>query len=200
MSNPTAVGCSEMVSNDCTMDEESTIGSTMPVDITTDYPLFYVWRYTTTDYLLCSTLAGDSTYTRLSTLLYLSILLPTIHSALSGDILHPTILCALLCLLILQPTIQSTDYALWSVWKIVQTTIYCAALCLTRLQPTICGTLLYLASLQLTTRSALPVDITSDYPLYRFSAMLEFCTFTLGIWFQLYGLGVESIGIVWKLD
>jgi hypothetical protein len=34
-------------------------GEVATVEITTDYPLFSVWRYTTTDYLLCSFLSGD---------------------------------------------------------------------------------------------------------------------------------------------
>jgi hypothetical protein len=63
-----AAGRSEMVSNDCTMDGESTIRCTMPVD-----------RH----------------YNRLSPLLWLATLQPTIPSAL-------------LCLASLQLTIRST--------------------------------------------------------------------------------------------
>jgi hypothetical protein len=55
----------------------------LPVDSETDYTLSSTCRY----------------YNRLSALLWMAIL-------------YPTILCALLCLLILQPAIQSTDYLL----------------------------------------------------------------------------------------
>jgi hypothetical protein len=48
-------------------------------------------------------------YNRLSALRYLSILLPTVRSALSGEIIQPDT-CAPLCLLILQPTIRSDIY------------------------------------------------------------------------------------------
>jgi hypothetical protein len=130
MSKPMAAGRSEMVSNHCTMDGESTSRHTMPVDIETGYPLsrlsamlYSVWQYTTTDFLLCSTLSGDTKtdYLLCSTCRYYYRLfaLATFSSALSGGILHSTILCAqisrphytrlsaILCLSILQPTLCS---------------------------------------------------------------------------------------------
>jgi hypothetical protein len=71
---------------------------------------------TTTDYLLCAALPGD---TALDYQLYYACrnfnrlsALPTIRSALSSDVLQPNIWWALLCLLILQTIIQSTDYPL----------------------------------------------------------------------------------------
>jgi hypothetical protein len=64
----------------CLATLHSAICCTMPVDITTYYPFCFLWRYTPTDYLLCSTLFGDTMYNRLSALLYLAILPPTIRS------------------------------------------------------------------------------------------------------------------------
>jgi hypothetical protein len=55
------------------------------------YPLCSVLRYTTTDYPVCSTLSGDHMFNRLTPLLYLAILHPTICSALYGAILQPTL-------------------------------------------------------------------------------------------------------------
>jgi hypothetical protein len=162
------------------MDGESTIRYTRLVDITTYFP----------HYRLCSLsgdLPGDTMYNRLLALLYLAILLPTIRSTdfpvcpvwryttpdypmcstLSVDSTadHPIYrLSALICIAILQMT------------------ICCALLCPAILQPTICGALLCLASLQLITRSALRVDIVTDYPPYRLSAMLEFCPFSLAFY------------------
>jgi hypothetical protein len=85
-------------------------------------------------------------------------------------------LSAPLCMAILQPTIlcirnemsgdTTNDYLLSSTMSRDSTTDHLR-----------CST--SLASLQLTIRSALPVDITTDYPLYRLSAMLEFCRFSL---------------------
>jgi hypothetical protein len=63
----------------------------------TDYPLCSGWRYTTPEYPMCSTLP-ERYCNRLSAVICLSILQPTIRSALSGNTL--------------QPTIQSTDCTL----------------------------------------------------------------------------------------
>jgi hypothetical protein len=83
--------------------------------------LFYLAILCTSDYLQCSAMSGVTTtdYPLCSTRLHCIRLsaLPTIHSALSGDTLHPNIPYALLHLLILQATIQSTDYPLRSVWR-----------------------------------------------------------------------------------
>jgi hypothetical protein len=140
--------------------------------------------------------------------------LSAVSGDLSGDLPGDTMsnrLSALLYLVILLPTIRSTDFPLCPVWRyttpdypmwstlsvdstadylicrlsalicmaILQMTICCTILCVAILQPTICGALIRLASLQLTTRSALPVNFTTDDPLYRLSAMLEFCPFSL---------------------
>jgi hypothetical protein len=81
------------------------------VYITTDYPLYSVWRYTTTNYPMYSTLSVNSTSDY--PICRLSILQSTIRSALSSDTATDYPLCsALLCLLILQATIRSTDYSL----------------------------------------------------------------------------------------
>jgi hypothetical protein len=104
-------------------------------------------------------------YNRLFALLYV---LPTIRSALTCDILHPTILCALLWVLIQQPTIRSdlygdsaNDYLLCSTLSRDTTTDF----------------------LRCSTMSAVT---TTDYPLCstcrhynRFSATLELCLFPL---------------------
>jgi hypothetical protein len=83
-----------------------------PISRSTDFPLCSVWRYIPSDYPMCSTLPGDAThayslyyacryYNRLSAL-------PTVRSALSSDILQPTICCALLYLATLHSTIRFT--------------------------------------------------------------------------------------------
>jgi hypothetical protein len=89
----------------------ATLHPTIPVDITADYsPYFTLSRDTTSDYLLCSTLYGDITSDypiyRLSALICMAILQPTIWCTLLG---------AILCLVMLQATIQSTDCPLCSV-------------------------------------------------------------------------------------
>jgi hypothetical protein len=158
-----------------------------------DYPICFLWRYTPTYYLLCSTLSGDTMYNRLSALLCLSILLPTIHSALSGDILHRTILCTLLCLATLHsaicctmPVDITTYYPFCFLWRYTPTDYL---LCSTLFGDTMynrLSALLYLAILPPTIRSndfplyfvggyttpdypmcsTLPGDTTLDYPLY----------------------------------
>jgi hypothetical protein len=45
---------------------QPTICFALPGDITTEYSLCSVWRYTTPDYLMCSTLPGDTMYYRLT--------------------------------------------------------------------------------------------------------------------------------------
>jgi hypothetical protein len=158
---------------------QPTIRSALPGDITTDYTLYFVGGYTTPDYPMCSTLPGDTTldyplyyacplqltvrspdyplcsvfakcYNRLSAVLgYL--LCSTIsrdttteyplcstfryYNRLSAllclAILQPTIPCALLYLLILQPSNQSTDYPLLYVWRYYKRlSSCCAVLCL----------------------------------------------------------------------
>jgi hypothetical protein len=72
---------------------------------------------------LCPTLSGDPMCNRLSALICLAIILPTIRSALSGEVLYLTILCGLHCLVTLHSTIRctmlvdiTTDSPLCSVW------------------------------------------------------------------------------------
>jgi hypothetical protein len=162
--------------------------STLPVDITTDYPICSLWR-TLTDYPIY----------RLCALLSLALLQPTMMcallcSTLSSDATTNSPLsfawrysnrlsAALLCLSILQLTICSTDYPLCSLWRYSNrlSTVHfsvwryhnrvSALLCLSILvQPTI-HALLCLLILQSTIRSTLPVDITTGYPLYSLSGV-----------------------------
>jgi hypothetical protein len=97
---------------------QPTIRSALPADITTNFPLCSVWRYSTPDYPICSTL------------LCLATLRSTILCTMPVDITtdNPlSRLSAVLCLAILLPTIlftrlylliiQSTDYPLCSVWR-----------------------------------------------------------------------------------
>jgi hypothetical protein len=101
-------------------------------------------------------------YNRLSTLL-------TICYALSGDIIRPNILCALLCLAVLQPTIRCT-------MPVDITTDY--PLCSTCRYYNRLSALLYLSILQLTTRStdfprcSVWRHTTTDYPNYRLPALI----------------------------
>jgi hypothetical protein len=106
---------------------QSTIRSTLYVNITTNYPL---WSLCPTDY---PPLSGDTTtnyslysacrcYDRLSTLLSLALF-------------QSTMLCSLLCLLILKPTIRSampanmtTDYPLSSVQRYLTIRSTCLAI------------------------------------------------------------------------
>jgi hypothetical protein len=112
--------------------------STLPGDATLDYPLFYAFRYynrlsnlptvhsdqygdTTNENLLCSTLSRntitDYPIYRLSTVIYMVML-------------QPTICGGQLCIAILQPTIQITDYPLQSVWryyKRLSAALYCVS-------------------------------------------------------------------------
>jgi hypothetical protein len=96
-----------------------TVRSALPVDITTDFPLYRlsallcsVWRYIRSDYPMCSTLPGDAThaYSLYNACRYDNRLsaLPAIRFALSSDILQPTICCALLYLATLHSTIRFT--------------------------------------------------------------------------------------------
>jgi hypothetical protein len=148
---------------------------------TTDYPLYYACRYNyrpsafptigsalSGDILqpaspsLCSTLSSETIYNRPSALLSLSIVLP---SALYGDILQPTICYALLCLTIRFTTNSPPYYAYGYNYQLSALPTIRSALSGDKQQPTIYCALLRLASLQLTIRSDLPVDITTDYPL-----------------------------------
>jgi hypothetical protein len=108
---------------------------------TPDYLQCSMSGVTTTDYPLCSTCLY---YNRLSAL-------PIIHSTLSSYVLQPNIPCSLLCLLILQKTIQSTDCRYYNRLP--------ALLCLAILQPTFRSAPLYLLILQATTQS-------TDYSLW----------------------------------
>jgi hypothetical protein len=134
----------------------------------------------TTDYLLCSAL------------LYSVRLQPTIRSALLVDIAIGYPLnrqFALLCMGTLQPTIRPSDYPLCSVWRNYNQ--LSALLCIATLQPTIrstdyplccalsgrtrtdyplCSALYGNSATHF--RSALPVDIAIDYPLYQQSTRL----------------------------
>jgi hypothetical protein len=71
---------------------QPTIRSALPADITTNFPLCSVWRYSTPDYPILSAL---------------------LYSAWR----HYARLSSVLCLSILQPTIRSLDYPLCSVWR-----------------------------------------------------------------------------------
>jgi hypothetical protein len=124
-----------------------------------------VCRYTATDYLPCSTLSSDTLYNRLSALLYLSMLQPTIRStnsllccALSGDTTTDYPMCSTL-------SVDSTaDYPIYRLSALIcivklQPTVCSALLCIVILLPTICGTLLCLAMLQETICCTLPGDM-----------------------------------------
>jgi hypothetical protein len=106
----------------------------------------------TTDYLQCSTMPDVTTidYPLCSSCLYYNRLsaLPTIRSALSGDVLQPTIQCALL-------SFDSTsDYPIYR---------------LSILQPTIRSALSSDTATDCPLCSTLAVDSTSDYPIYQLS-------------------------------
>jgi hypothetical protein len=111
---------------------------------------------------------------------YLSILQPTIRSVMSDEILQPTICCDLHSVpgntsldYPMRSTLSvdsTTDYPIYRIsvlicMAILQTIIFCAVLCLAILQQTLCAALLCLAIIQLAIPFALPIDITTDYPL-----------------------------------
>jgi hypothetical protein len=123
-----------------------------------DYPVCSVWRSTTTDYLLCFILSGDTMYNQLSAL-------STFRSPLSGDILHPNIPCALLYLATLHSTIRCTihveitnEYPLCSLWRCTTTEFLLRFTLSADTMYNRLSALLYLAIL-------LPTIRSTDYPL-----------------------------------
>jgi hypothetical protein len=116
----------------------------------------------------------------------------TDHPRLSSlAILQPIVFCTLFYLALLQATIRSDLYG---------DTANDYLLCSTLSRATITDYLLC---------TTLSGGATSDYPIYRLSALpiiryVGVLPFLLGIclsyFLQLYGLGVDSIRIVWKLN
>jgi hypothetical protein len=143
----------------------------MPFDTTLDYPLCSIWRY----YIRLSAVLHSAWryYKRLSNL-------PNIRSDLYGD-LQTTICYDLLS----RDTVA--DYAMCSTLSVDSTSDYpiyrlSALICIGILQTIICcallcSTLLYsILSRDTTTDylrcSTLYGDVTSDYPIYRLSALI----------------------------
>jgi hypothetical protein len=146
----------------------------MPVDIASDYPIY-----------------------RLSALIYVAMLLTTLCGALLClAILQPITCAALLCLAMLQATIQFTDYAL--IYEaILQTILCCALLCLAILQllstlPTIRSDLHGDTTNDSLLCSTLSRNTTTDYPIYRLSAVICIAILQMTFCYPLLYLAIYS--------